>query len=113
MKCSLIKFCRRKFRSRKGNKNSRNTNKVEIRKLLARPNFRGRIRLVRRRTKPGSLTQSAGAVRALPCESRAGAPEVSISRGRLVNRPTQVQRLNNSLGRQREKFADQLGDFLF
>src|ERR1700731_3919453 len=105
MKCSLIKFCRRKFRSRKGNK-ILETQKVEIRKLLARSNFRGRIRLVRRRTKPGSFAQSAGAVRALPGKSRAGAPEVPVSRGRLVNWPPQVQRFDNSLGRQREKFAD-------
>src|SRR5260370_23041506 len=59
------------------------------------------------------LAESIRAVRALPRESGSAAAEVAVSSGGLVNRTAQVERLNDRLGRQREKFADEGGDIFF
>src|ERR1700724_1784809 len=65
------------------------------------------------RTQARGLAQSGRAVRTLPGEARAAAPEVPIRRRRLINRPAQIQCLDNSLRRQRKILAHERGDALF
>src|SRR5260370_22965824 len=78
----------------------------EIQTLDACSNFRSRDC-----SEASGLSESIGAVRALPGESGAAATEMAIGGGGLVNRTAQVESFNDGLGRHREKFTDQRGDF--
>src|SRR5207302_11175872 len=63
-------------------------------KLAASSDFRSRGS-----PEAGGLAESIRAVRALPGKSGSAAAEVAISSGGLVNRTSQVQRLNDALDR--------------
>src|SRR5260370_21527692 len=78
----------------------------EIQTLDACSNFRSRDC-----SEASGLSESIRAVRALPSESGAAATEMAIGGGGFVNRTAQVESFNDGLGRQREKFTDQRGDF--
>src|ERR1700690_1842664 len=58
----------------------------------------------------GFLADSVGFVGALPREARAGAAEVSVSCRRTINRAPQVERFDDSLRRQLEECANDLGN---
>ena len=59
---------------------------------------------------PAGPGQRLRPVRLLPGELREPAAEVAERRGGLVDRPAQVQRLDDALGRQREVLADEGDD---
>src|SRR5207237_7935379 len=61
-----------------------------------------------RRSHPGGLLERLGLVGLLPGEARALAAEVAVPRGLAVDRPAQVQRLDDALGRQLEVLADEI-----
>src|SRR5260370_10101593 len=78
----------------------------EIQTLDACSNFRSHDC-----SEASGLSESIGAVRALPGESGAAATEMAIGGGGFVNRTAQVESFNDGLGRQPENFTDQRGDF--
>src|SRR2546422_11275459 len=64
------------------------------------------------RAQTGGLAQSGSAIRALPGEAGAAAPKVSVRRRRLIDRPAQIQRLDNCFRRERKVLPNQRGDAL-
>src|SRR5260370_22565370 len=78
----------------------------EIQTLDACSNFRSHDC-----SEASGLSESIGAVRALPGESGAAATEMAIAGGGFVNPTAQVEGFNYGLGRQREKFTDQRAVF--
>src|SRR5206468_1661711 len=61
----------------------------------------------------GLLAQGVGLVGPLPGEGRQFAAEVAVPRRLPVDRPPQVQRLDDALRRQLEVLADQLHELVF
>src|SRR5260370_36292311 len=78
----------------------------EIQTLDACSNFRSHDC-----SEASGLSESIGAVRALPGESGAAATEMAIGGGGFVSRTAQVESFNAVLERQLGKFTDQRGDF--